>query len=280
MGYKLAAVLWVQILLISFVMADGGYITESSMKGLVFNVEQDVQGNGFSNFYLNASTLNLSLSNRGHGSGNYDYESMLKIEDGARYDDTKEDYKSSSERMITFSEDVDFSYAPAGLNMGRSLRSGGFSSLGSERTCIKNYGSNVSMNAAFDRVTTLSKDVSASLLWKSTNSTDTFSRKLESHARANLDVVAAFSGRGHIGAVLAKDDQHDADIMVDEDYLGAYQIAKNMTHDLSYKLTAEADEWLPCCSSGFEGMNPIDARAIKSAKGVFDCSCFKPPASI
>jgi len=204
MGYRLAAVLWVQILLVSFVLADNGYITESSIKGLTFNLEQDVEGNGLSNCYLNASALNLSLSNRRHGSGKYVYESLLKIEDGTKYDDTKEEYKSTSERTITFSEDVDFSYAPASLNMGRSLRSGGFQSLGSERTCLKNYGSNVSMNAAFDRVTILSKDLSASLLWKSTNSTDMFSWKKENHARANLDVVAAFSGQGHIGAILAK----------------------------------------------------------------------------
>jgi len=279
MGYRWVAILWVQIILVSFALAEDGYITESSLKGLVFNSEQDVQGNGFSNCYINASALNLSLNSRGHGSGSYAYESVLKIEDGAKYDDTKEEYKSSSDRSIAFSEDADFSYAPAGINLGRSMRFGGFQSLGSERTCIKNYGSNVSMSAAFDSASVLSKNLSASLIWKSTSGTDIFHSTREKHARANLNVVAAFSGRGHIAAVAAEDAQHEANILVDEDYAGVYQMAKNMTHDVSYKLNAEADDWLPCCSGGFKDMNPLDARAFKSAKGVFDCTCFKLPAS-
>lgn len=279
MGYKWAAVLGVQIILASLVLAEDGYITESSMKGLIFSIDQDVQGNGFSNCYLNASALNLSLNSREHGSGSYDYESVLKVEDGAKYDDIKEDYKSSSERAISFSEDADFSYAPTGLNLGRSIRFGGFQSLGSERTCLKNYGSNVSMSAAFDSASTLSKNLSSSLIWKSTGGTDIFHSTQERHARANLNVVAAFSGRGHIGAVAAEDDQHKADILVDEDYAGVYQMAKNMTHDISYKLNAEADNWLPCCSGGFKDMNPLEARAFKSAKGVFDCTCFNLPES-
>ena len=39
----------------------------------------------------------------------------------------------------------------------------------------------------------------------------------------------------------------------------------------------EEDEWLPCCYAGFGDMNSEDAKALKSANGIFDCTCFKVP---
>jgi hypothetical protein len=279
MGFKLAAAICVQIALIGFVLAEDAYKTESQVKGLVFNMEQNVKGNGFSNSYINASTLNLSLKNHGHGSGNYSYESLLEIKDGVKYDDMKDEYKTSSERTIALQEDADFSYGITGFDFGPSLKWGGFESLGWEKICIKNYGSNVSMNAAFEGVDILSKNVSASLLWKLSDSRDDYSRNLVMQGKANLDLEAAFSGKGHIGSAALGEKLHDSDILIDEDYLGAYSISKNMAHEFNYKLKQDIDEWLPCCYGGFVDMNPADAKDFASAKGVFDCTCFDLPKS-
>jgi|WetSurMetagenome_2_1015567.scaffolds.fasta_scaffold01215_10 hypothetical protein len=279
MGYKLASALCVQMILIGFVLADETYINSSTISGLTFNMEQNVQGNGFSNSYLNASTLNQSLSNKGHGSGSYSCESLLGIKDGVKYDDLKDEFKSSSDKNIDLNENANFSYAPTNFYLGKSMKWGGFQSLGSEVTCIKNYGSGVSMDVAFDRVSTLSKDVTAGLLLKSTSSVDTDLRTIDFYGKSNLAVNAAFSGKGHIGS-LALDNEHDADVLIDEDYLGTYSISKNMTDEFVYKVKQESDEWLPCCSGGYLTMPStyLGDSKLKGARGVFDCTCFKAPA--
>jgi hypothetical protein len=67
-------------------------------------------------------------------------------------------------------------------------------------------------------------------------------------------------------------------IEVDEEYVGTYHIAKEMNLS-TYAPDPEEKEdyWLPCCSGGFDDLNYADARAFKSASGIFDCTCFRIP---
>ncbi len=67
-------------------------------------------------------------------------------------------------------------------------------------------------------------------------------------------------------------------IEIDEDYLGSFHIKKNMNLYISSEEAEEEDPWLPCCFGGFNDMNYADAEAFKSARGVFDCICFRVPA--
>jgi len=260
----LTTVLCAQVILAGLVLGED---TGSHEDALIYNMEQKIEGNGFSSSYLNAEALNLSLFNKGHGSGSSNYQSTLQVNNGAKYDDKTGESRSVDDRVIKLEESADFSYAPTGFDLGRSLRWEGFQSLGREETCLKNYGSFASMGAAFNGVDTLSKDLLAELSWKSTNITDEDKRTLEDHGQTSLVVDAAFSGRGHIGALIS------GDIMVDEDYLGAYTLSKNMSHQMDYTQKMEKDDWLPCCSGGFLDMNSLDQRALKSARGVFDCTC-------
>jgi hypothetical protein len=66
-------------------------------------------------------------------------------------------------------------------------------------------------------------------------------------------------------------------IEIDEDYVGSYHIARSMTLSIIEDDDEEEDLWLPCCYGGFGDMNYADARVFGSAKGIFDCTCFKPP---
>jgi hypothetical protein len=67
-------------------------------------------------------------------------------------------------------------------------------------------------------------------------------------------------------------------IEVDEEYVGTYHIAKKMNLS-TYAPDPEEKEdyWLPCCYLGFADLNYADARVFNSAKGIFDCTCFKVP---
>ena len=66
-------------------------------------------------------------------------------------------------------------------------------------------------------------------------------------------------------------------IEIDEDYIGSYHIEKNMTLSTIEEEEEEEDKWLPCCYGGFSDMEEMDTKALKSAKGIFDCTCFRVP---
>ena len=143
------------------------------------------------------------------------------------------------------------------MQLGRYSLPIEFQSKGAEETCLKNYVSGISMNARFNYVDTLSKNLSAELYWKYTNVTDEFESNLESQAKTNLNLEASFSGSGHVGVLDTSRDQKNADILIDEDYRGTYYLTKNMSHEVKYKLTRQIDDWLPCCSGGFADMNAL-----------------------
>lgn len=250
----------------------------SLTSGRIFIMDQSVKGNGFFSTYQNTSEKGLTLSNLAHGSGSYDTESKLYSRDGVKYDLNNYKYTSTGDRGMNFSESADFSYAPASMQMGRYSLPIAFQSKGAEKTCLKNYISGVSMNARFNYLDTLSKNLSSELYWKYSSSTGgELESLLNSSERTKLSFEAAFSGSGHVGALDMSQNEHDADILIDEDYRGTYYITKNMSHQASFNLTQKIDDWLPCCTGGFADMNLLDKKPFKSATGVFDCTCFKAP---
>lgn len=243
----------------------------------IYHMDQDVKGNGFFSSYQTTNVPNLTLSNLAHGSGSYGLESKLDSRSGAKYDEKKDEYSTTSDRGTTFMESADFSYAPTSMQMGKYSLPIAFQSKGAEETCLKNYVTGVSMNAQFNYLDTLSKNLSSELYWKLVNSTDEYESNVDSNSRTKLSFEAAFSGSGHVGVLDMSQDGHNADILIDEDYRGTYYITKNMSHETTYKLKRQIDDWLPCCSGGFADMNPVDKKPFKSATGIFDCTCFKAP---
>jgi hypothetical protein len=59
--------------------------------------------------------------------------------------------------------------------------------------------------------------------------------------------------------------------------VGDYNIVKDIRMKSRFDLDKKEDSWLPCCFGGYSSMNPLDQKGIKSAQGVFDCSCFDVP---
>jgi hypothetical protein len=64
----------------------------------------------------------------------------------------------------------------------------------------------------------------------------------------------------------------------DEQYVGDYNITKNIRMKSRYDDIRKEDAWLPCCSGGYLSMSPIEQKDLISARGVFDCSCFDVPS--
>jgi len=262
-----------------FVGLTCGQTETSEDSRYIYHMDQDVKGNGFFSSYQTTDVTNLTWSNLAHGSGSYDYESKLDSRNGAKKNENTGEYTLTSDRGVTFLESADFSYAPTSMKMGKYSLPIAFQSKGAEKTCLKNYVSNVSMNARFNYLDTLSKNLSSELYWKLVNTTDEYESNLDNSTRTKLNFEAAFSGSGHVGVLDMSRNVHDADILIDEDYRGTYYITKNMSHETKYILKRQIDEWLPCCSGGYLTMPAtyIGDAKLKSARGIFDCTCFNAP---
>jgi hypothetical protein len=254
----------------------------------IYKMDQSVQGTGFHNYRENVSADGLRLNNAGHGSGSYDYEAKLSIVKQAKYDEFEGIGESGTgERNISYDESTDYTFAPEKFNFGKTFSSGAFNSLGSEGTSIRNDHGLMSMDARFDSIKTMSTNLFANAYWynSSDDPTDIDLVNLTSvdSGYTKLNVDAAFTGLGHIGVLglsepgLPNVKHLQVANLIDEDYLGTYKLEKKMSQTFDWKWTRDQDDWLPCCSNGFVGMNFEDQKPFKSAKGVFDCTCNQVP---
>ncbi len=70
---------------------------------------------------------------------------------------------------------------------------------------------------------------------------------------------------------------HRPEFEMDETYVGSYHIKKDLNLYNWEDDYERVDHWLPCCFGGFLDMSMWDHTERKSARGVFDCTCFPVP---
>lgn len=271
---KLFVVFSALIALIGLAM---GEISERS--AYKYNMNQSIEGNGFFSSYQDIASNNLLLRNHDHGSGMYKEGSLTRVRNTVKEDWMEDDSSSSDEQSINYSKSTDYAYAATRFNFARSFKVAALQSKGQQETCIKNYANDgpmegISMKASFSQLDALSSDLSASLYFLDTEDTDYDLVEMITHettGSTKMDLNSVFTGKGHIGVL----DLNAS--LIDEDYLGTYTITKKMSKVFRYYWEQNVDQWLPCCTGGFADLNPSDMRPLKSAKGVFDCTCVKTP---
>jgi len=280
MGFLLSAIL---------IGVTWGETTEEAK--YIYNMDQKVQGDGFFNSYQDIRASELLLNNLDHGSGNYDGESECLVQNQARYTNTME-VDLTNQQLIKFNKSTDYTYAASSFDFGRSFRAAAFQSKGQEGTFIKNYeGSDrlylggTSMDALFQGLDVLSSNISAELSFnqKSADDDDYILVSFNSTGSIMLNLESAFTGKGHIGMLSAINETGKGhfgvpEIEIDEDYIGTFSLSKKMSDKFEYNWMSGSDDWLPCCSGGW---NDMSYRAKKdfgySANDVFDCTCFSLP---
>ena len=286
-------------------------------KNLKFNFEQNVSGTGFFTAYKYAQMPDalgtegqqfngVEVKNKAHGSGKIDTDSNIYAESSyanktwinGAYDEDGEEIEDEEEATssIQMKEDSKMTYSPLVMGIGSgyySLNPVAFNSLLKEDDWIKNRDGLNSLHHMVDQAHGLNKVLDAQS--DATNNT----------MNIEEDLV---DGRAHFGVLQlqripvdeepeeesADDSEEESEevqvlglamkawkkplIELDEDYVGNFHIKKNMNIYTYSEDEEKEDSWLPCCSGGFSDMNYADANAFKSAKGVFDCTCFIVPA--
>ncbi len=286
-----------------------GNPTTLEEKNLKFNFEQNVSDTGFFTAYKYAQMPDntgtegrlfngVEAKNKAHGSGKIDADSNIYAEssyanktwiNGALDEDGEEiDDEEEATSSIQMKEDSKMAYSPLVMGIGSGyyrLNPVAFNSLLKEEDWIKNRNGLNSLHHMVDQAHGLNKVLDAQS--DATNNT----MNLEE------DLV---DGRAHFGVLQLQgipvdgEPEEDSDevqvfalamknwmrplIELDEDYIGNFHIKKNMNIYTYSEDEEKVDIWLPCCSGGFSDMNYADKNAFKSAKGVFDCTCFIVPA--
>jgi len=275
------------------------YTNAILQKNITFDFEQSVQGNGYFMTYIYAKAGNTAVKNYAHGSGSLNSESLLTLQDMDRLThDANADYNDYYQNCIEFKEDVSMVYAPMRIAVGTGYYAANpldYSSLLKEKTWVKNYRAGTSMHHEVEYAHALDKELNIVVkeVFNKTYDPEIFGIGY-TQMTINEDMT---DGKAHIGVLQAADNYaslEDGDftaenlairktawrnpaIEIDEDYWGTYHIEKNMTLETPYRLVQKNEDWLPCCFSGFDSMTSAEKKYIKSATGVFDCTCFKAP---
>jgi hypothetical protein len=278
-------------------------------KNLKFNFEQNVRGTGFFTAYKYAQMPNalgtkgqqfngVEAKNKAHGSGKIDTDSNIYAESSytnktwinGAYDEEGEVIEDEEETtsVIQMKEDSKMTYSPLVMGIGSryyDLHPIAFNSLLKDEDWIKNRDGLNSLHHMVDQAHGLNKVLDAQS--DATNNT----------MNIEEDLV---DGRAHFGVLqlqgipvdevpeegsevvqvlgLAMKAWKKPLLEIDEDYIGNFHIKKNMNLYTYSEEEEKEDSWLPCCYGGFSDLNYADAKAFKSARGVFDCTCFIVPA--
>jgi hypothetical protein len=283
-------------------------------KNLRFNFEQNVSGTGFFAAYKYAQMPDaigtegrlfngVEARNKAHGSGKLDTDSMMYAEssytnktwiNGALDEDEEiiEDEEEATS-IIQMKEDSKMTYSPLAMGIGLryyDLHPIAFNALLKEEDWLKNRDGLNSLHHLVDQAHGLNRMLDARI--------DSTSDETNNTMNIEEDLV---DGRAHFGVLhfagIPVDEEPEEDdaeeegqvlglamkawkkplIELDEDYVGSFHLKKNMNLHTYLEEEEKEDSWLPCCSGGFSNMNYADAKAFKSAKGIFDCTCFRVP---
>ncbi|HSD56923.1 MAG TPA: hypothetical protein VLB04_01985 [Methanotrichaceae archaeon] len=275
----------------------GGVITDSDSwyiyresSNLSFNFEQSVQGqispvdfrgrslSPFHSFYENVKLNDVKVKERTAAlEGSLSIEELLTLKSSINNSVNATWYKPAGSDLwtIDFYEKwpVKLCYSKTMAYSGKNINNRDFVGnnqdfVGANFLYNKEFSKERSINASLERLnaTILATDESLqNVLVKATRSTE---YKLKAHTTGIANIKYRQVGP-------------DDEIMNagDERFVGVYDIEKKIQMKSKFDLYLEEDGWLPCCYGGWSDMNYRDQKGFgKSAKGVFDCSCYRVPA--
>ena len=287
----------------NFPPSDSDYTNPNTIieRNLTFSFEQSVQGSGYFMTYRYAKMGNIEFKDYAHGSGSLDSEAILSaFSENKSYHMPYADWNDFAQNCIQYKDTSKMTYAPMQIAIGTGYYAANplkYDSLLKEKTWIKNRRASTSMHHEIEYAHAIDKDINVVGKEKLNLTYDPFMEGVGyTQMRINEDVT---DGKIHIGVLQGTIDTVAAVPMstlttapgdnwmawkkpaidIDEDYFGTYHVEKNMTIEVPYKKNIAVYDWLPCCSGGWDDMYSGDQKGYGgSAKGIFDCSCYKVPS--
>lgn len=254
----------------------------------------------------------VEAKNKVHGSGQIDSDSMMYAEskymnrtwiDGAYDEDGElvlqddEAYLIDTEAGIALDDDSEMTYSPQAMTVGSRYYADHpitFNSLLNEHVSTKNRGEfnsishDVRYAHALDLLLESEADIFNNSISVDENITDGQARfgvvqlagiprdeLLEDEEEGDSSDADGLYEKRALGQAMKA--WHKPDLEIDEVYVGSFHIKKGINLYVYEDDYRRVDNWLPCCFGGFADMNMWDLTEKKSARGIFDCTCFKVP---
>jgi len=278
------------------------------------DVTSDVTGEGYFKEYKKVNTNNLSMLEYAHGSGNLDFADILSSEQkssststvyyiGDRkvyFDpqDTKKftmlegDWTSGKygpSSVVTYTRQYDNIQSPTAFGYGTGWYAAdpiGFNSLLKDKNEAKSYQEGASMHRQVEYAHALKGDIAVDINCTAPTATEdgkgTLSMKIDDdvtqgslHIGELLNDPKVFNWKidkattyGHKAAL------KDPIILVDNDYIGNFQVQTAMKLEISKSKPTWREDWLPCCHGGFFDILSYNFDKERGGqKGIFDCTC-------
>jgi len=275
------------------------------------DVSSDVTGEGYFKEYKKVNTNNLSMLEYAHGSGTFDFADILSNQQKSSSTSTvyyigDRKFKDASGREITIEGDWTsgkngpnsvVSYTRQYDNIQSPIRFGygtgwyaanpiGFNSLLKDKNVAKSYQEGASMHRQVEYAHALKGDIAVDI--NCTAPTATVDGLGKISMKIDDDVT---QGSLHIGELLNdpkvfnwkidkstayghKDALKDPVILVDNDYIGNFQVQHNMNLEMKKYKPTWREDWLPCCHGGFFDILSYNFDKERAGqKGIFDCTC-------
>jgi hypothetical protein len=256
----------------------------SYKRSLSLTVTDSEKGDGYYMSYrdirshiLYDSNNDLEAKDYGHGSGRFDLNSILSA-------NSSQDIKSGSSSAwvedynngyscVNMKIDNKMTYGPANIKLGTGYydsRPLALDSLLKERAWVKNRATETSMLNEIEYARTLNKS-----LQLQTYKQTWYDNEYE-NTHMNISETIG-GGKAHVGL-------YQRDILeygkvplaiIDEDFLGNFSIEKNMNLASSIE-SSTSEDWLPCCSGGYDYMNFDDKKPL-GADDFFNASTDRMP---
>lgn len=265
-------------------LSEEAYVEPKDAKVLRFYTQQSISGNGFMSAYRCFNSDPIVLKSHSSGSGAYSSDSNILDEDIVLSNMVYEDYLSSK-RSVNFNDNVSAAYFPTTVSPGGSARFGLIKSTWSDSTQAGNRGG-ATMKAAFGSARSLVKHMATEVSGIQSIETIQDSTGTGSFV-ASMELNSAFNGTAQLSATVLDQSQSEdwgtPETAMDEYYRGTFSLTKKMKISQKRSRSTEMDDWMPCCIDGYKSMATYYQRGTygfgPDVKGVFDCTCFKTPAS-
>ena len=257
---------------IGLALADEELYDNTETTGLRFDSNQTVEGFGIASSYRCMGPLDLVLHSHSSGSGVYSSESRSYVRNDTIVEGSPVSF--SENNSVGLQEITSNAYSPTKLDYPGSFRSEPISSLWSDSTFLIAGKEDVSvLKASFDQVQALNKEMTTKI--SSGASYEDLTQQSYGSFASSMKLNAVFNGTAQIGAYVGTVSGNNNDVLLDEYYRGTFTISKKMEIALKSSLLQEEDEWLPCCSGGWDNMNYNDKKSFPvDVNRVFNCTCF------
>ena len=271
------------------------------------DVTGDVTGEAYFMEYKKVNTNNLSMLEYAHGSGKLDFADILSSEMKSSSPSTvyyigdrkvgnitiEGDWTSGKygpNSIVTYTRQYDNIQSPTSFGYGTGWFAAhpiGYSSLLKDKNVAKSYQEGASMHRQIEYAHAVKGDIAVNI--NCTAPTATVDGKGTLSMNIDDDVT---QGSLHIGELLndpkvfsyKPDSQKtayghkaalkDPIILIDNDYIGNFQVQQTMKLEIAKYKPTWREDWLPCCHGGFFDIPSYNFEKEWGAKkGVFDCTC-------